>query len=235
MDRERIGLQARICQLGQHNTARRLNGFAWLLKRLRRWLLVGWLWNLPQIRLTTGWIVLLCAGLLFYLLSLWLSAGERLIKNRWLAALRQRQSVTLADLLIAFSRRDLLLSARVAAFYRSRLCGRWFCILAVPVLLTGVSLQLVYEQGVSRLVFIGGATCLTLIWLAALFFCSAAREPLRTAASLITDQDSFAKRKSSLARLDKCCFQLMRFRLFWLFLPGGVSEQARAIYGSIRQ
>ena len=98
MDRERIGLQARICQLGQHKTARRLNGFAWLLKRLRRWLLVGWLWNLPQIRLTIGWIVLLCAALLFYLLSLWLSAGERLIQNRWLAALRQRIAERLAAL-----------------------------------------------------------------------------------------------------------------------------------------
>ncbi len=235
MDREQIGLQARICQLGQHKTARRLALFEALLRLLRRGLVFGWLRSWPQFRPSAIWIALLCGSLLFYGLSLWLSACERLIGNRWMNALRRRRHVSCTELLLAFTRRDALLAVRVSCFYRLHLFGRYLLLFSVPAVLTAAAVLRIAEAQVSRAVFYGGTICLTLIWLCAAFFSMAAREPLQAAVALQTDPECYAQRKSSLARMDKDCFQLLRFCFSWLMLPRGARRQAKAIYASIRQ
>lgn len=233
MDRERIGLQARLCQLGRHRSARRLTEFEMTVRLLRRGVLLGWLRAWPQFTPSAGWIALLSASVVFYLLSLLLSTCERLVKNRWMGALRRDRRGTVSDSLIGFSPSDVLLAVRVAVFYRVRLLGRALLLFSLPALLTAAAVWFVLDSGVSRAILIGGAVCLLLFWLAALFFFWAAREPLLTAASLLTDRSSFAQRKSSLARLDKDCFRLARFSFSWLFLSSGVRFQAKAIFGEI--
>ena len=173
--------------------------------------------------------MVLSAVVLFRQLSCLLTACERLLKNRWMASLRAERPRRVADVLIAFSARDVLLSVRLAAFYWLHLLGRGILLLSLPTALTAAAL-IVFVSGVSRKVFIGGAVCLLLLWLAALFFFCAARESLRAAAALITDESRFEQRKSSLARLDKGCLQLAKCSVSWLPLPGCARFQAKAIY-----
>lgn len=234
MNREKIGLDARLCQLGQKKRARRLAAFERLLQLLRRGLAVGWVWNLPLFRRSGGWVLLACGSALVYALSLLLSACERLLKNRWMEALRGRRAASVTEQLGAFSRRDVLLAVRIAVFYHARWLGRSLLLCAFPALLTAVGVRLA-AGGVSKPVFYGGAVGLAVLWGAALFFLLAAWEPLQTAASLLIDPNSFAQRKSSLAQLDKNCFRLAKFSFSWLMLSGGARFQARALFASIRQ
>ena len=230
MDREKIGLDARACQLGQHRPARRLAVFEQAVRLLRLELALGWLWNVKAFQWTTGWIVLLSVGVMVYLLSLLLSACERLMKNRWMDALRRRRFCSLAECLSDFSLRDVLLAVRIAAFCSGRLFVRGVLLLSLPAMMTAAAVWRAYVGGVGRTVFCGGAAGLAAVWFAAVFFLLTAREPLLAAASLLIDADSFARRKSSLARLDDDCFQLTRFCFSWQTLPIGARFQARAIY-----
>ncbi len=235
MSRERIGIEARLCQCGHHRQSAGLLFFEKMLFVLRFGLAAAWVsaWRFAGASLP--WILLAAASIVFFCASLILSACERLLKNRWMKTLRSKTPAALSDLLCAFTFRDVVLAVRIGWYYRWRSAVRSLLFWTVPLVFALWIVFRVSQPGLSRAAFAVLLSGFALFFLVSLGCFLSAREALRVSTSLLTDPESFAQRKNSLIRLDKDCFSLLKLSLSFLFLPENVRFQAKALYALIGQ
>ncbi|HBL41580.1 MAG TPA: hypothetical protein DDY98_08535 [Ruminococcaceae bacterium] len=230
MNRERIGIEARLCQCGHRRQAVGLRFFEKGITVLRLALLVAWLVAYPKNGFSLPWIVLACFSGVFFALSLLLSSCGRLLKNRWMKSLRCGQAVTITDLMVDFTVRDIVLAVRIEWYYRWRLTVRAVLFGTIPLALAWFIVWRLIQQGVSVRMFTAYSVGLVLFFSVSLLCFLSAWEALKVSISLLADRESFERRKNDLVRLDKDCFFLLKFSLSFLFLPENVRFQAKVLF-----